>query len=345
MVEIMTTGEKTKSSRGWLKTAGAVALTLVVLLLLGRFYLARSGLVVIYAGGTASVPRAVAGSIMPDVTTPDSRFAKGKQQLLVFSPDAEDPIGTINVTGAARPIGAKGSRVWLGVQGRPFLIDVERGRAELTTGAIEDRHSPLANGFAVSSPAHSEFAGAFHAASGAIVVKAANKLDYVLTMQGSLTPWAGYVAEHPGGEPGKCRGGRSRVCGGEACVKLEPDPAGGERLGISDVRSADTFIGAELLVVEGCVPRVGKEGPLVISHQSKAGRGRPRDRITAVALDGTTRWSVSLGDLFGGRKLRSHRVGVGDDVVVVGAVVSHWLRGATVVVASIDAGGKVRAAR
>lgn len=338
-------GKREPSSRSarWLKLAGFALVAAVAVAFLVPYYMGRSAVAIVYAGGTAAAPRVIASAVLPDRASAqrDVRLHRARQELLVFGPDEDEPIGTIRVPGTASPVGHHGGRLWMKTQQLPFLVDVERGRVAMNTAAIEGRHAPLSNGFKISAPNHSDFVRDFNPSSGDVGIQADNGLHYVLSMDGALLPWDDFVAAHPRDDELICRGGRKRVCGTRDCVKLVPDPAGGERLSMPSAASAQAFFGAELPDV-GCVPRVGPDGPFAVVHQSRPGRGMPKDRITAVAADGESRWSVTLGDLFGDRKLRSHTVGVGEDAVVVGAVVPDWARGATILVASVAADGTIR---
>jgi hypothetical protein len=330
------------SAQSRIKTAGMVVVALAAALLLVRYFIARSALTIVYAGGTAESPRVLATNVDIDRTRRDSRFADTKLQMLVFGAESSEPLNTISVPGAPRPVGAKGSKLWMTVGQRPFLVDLDSAKVVHSIGALEERHVPLSQGFKATS-GHSEFSRGVDPKSGALQIEADNGLPFLLKIDGSLVPWEEYIAEHPSSTELVCRGGRERLCGTETCMKFEPSQQGGVALAIgSDSESAakgEALISPELVGNEGCVRGLTDANLIVINHQSAPGKGKPRDLITAFDTSAKTVWSVSVTDLFGDRALDDFVVGLGDGVVVVGAVVSHWLYGKSVITATIDPDG------
>lgn len=309
-----------------------------------------SALTPIAAGGSGQRPWVVATGTEVDNLTPrrTGQETRTEDKLYVFEPSGTDPARTFKAPPATSAIGAIGDRVWLMSGSEPFLIDAAAGKVVFAANDLGDRHAPLASGVVVSGHGHPDFIGPIHPETGDLGI-VANGTKYVLTTGGSLVTFEDYLTSHPAELPKDlvCRGGRTRVCGSQACVKFVPDASGGERLEISasplspdalpKANSAPLF-SPQWVADRGCVQRLGDSGPLVVTHQSKPGRNVARDQISAVDLAGETQWTVSYADLYGDRQRRSSIIDIVDDHVVTGVNVKSGL-GVTIAVATIDASG------
>ncbi len=310
-----------------------------------------SALTPIAAGGSGKQPWILAsGTNVDNVKSPRraGQEARTEAKLYVFEPSSTEPVRTFKAPPATRAIGALGDRVWLMSGSEPFLIDVAAGSVVFAAKELGDRHAPIAAGASPSDHGHPEFIGPIHRETGDLGL-VANNTKYVLTVDGSLVKFEDYLASHPADIPQElvCRGGRSRVCGSDACVKFVPDDSGGERLEVSasplspdTVTKADSapMFGPKLVAHRGCVQRLGDDGPLVVTHQSKPRRNVTPDQISAVALSGETKWTVAYADLYGDRERRADVIDIVDGHVVAGVNVKSGL-GVGIAVATIDASG------
>ncbi len=310
-----------------------------------------SALTPIVAGGSGKQPWVLAtGTNVDNYKSPQrsGQEAKTEAELYVFDPSSTEPIRTFKAPPATRAIGAIGTRVWLMSGTEPFLIDVAAGSVVFAPKELGDRHAPIAAGVSPVDHGHPEFIGPIHGKTGDLGI-VANNTKYVLTIDGSLTKFEDYLVAHPVEMPRDlvCRGSRTRVCGADVCVKFVPDDSGGERLEVSasplspgavaNAESAPMF-GPKFVAGRGCVRRLGDSGPLVVAHQAKPGRNATPDQISAVALTGETKWTVSYADLYGDRERRANVIDIVDDHVVTGVNVKSGL-GVSIAVATIDASG------
>jgi hypothetical protein len=313
-----------------------------------------SSLTPVATGGSGDDPFVIAtGVVVHNTNSSRSRDPRTESKLYVFRPSSTDPVHTFQAPTASKAVGAVGDKVWLLNRGEPYLVDGAAGRVVFSPGELADRHAPLASGSTVTSHEHPAFDGPIHRETGAIGILA-NRFKYVLSMDGQLETYDDFLKANPAELPTDlvCRGGRRRVCGMDACLKLIPDPSGGEKLEISaSSLKPDAVPRAESTPVFGprfvgdqrCIRRLGGEGPLVVAHQSKPGRNGTRDQVSAIDLSGKTLWTVPYADLFGDRERRALVVDLVEDRVVVGANVKT-LFGSTVAVATIDADGTPHAA-
>lgn len=315
-----------------------------------------SALTPIVAGGSGKQPWVLATGIEFDNRAAPQRTgqeARKEYELYVFEPSSTASVRTFKAPPATAAIGAAGDRVWLMSGSEPYLVDAAAGKVLFAAKELGDRHAPIAAGVTPSGHGHPDFFGPIHRESGDLGI-VANDTEYVLTTDGSLVAFEDYLTSHPAELPKDlvCRGGRSRVCGSEVCVKFVPDESGGERLEVSasplapeaasDAESSPMF-GPQFVANRGCVRRLGDTGPLVVTHQSKPGRNVARDQISAIDLAGETQWTVAYADLYGDRERRASVIDIVDDHVVTGVNVQSGL-GVTIAVATIDASGTASAA-
>lgn len=315
-----------------------------------------SALTPIAAGGSGQQPWVLAtGTDVDNLSSPQraGQEARTEAKLYVFEPSSTEPVRTFKAPPATRSIGAIGDRVWLMSGSEPFLIDVAAGSVVFAAKELGDRHAPIAMGGSPSGHGHPEFIGSIHRETGDLGI-VANNTKYVLTVGGNLVKFEDYLTAHPAELPQDlvCRGGRTRVCGSNVCVKFVPDDSGGERLEVSAsplspdaVTKADSapMFGPKFVADRGCVRRLGNSGPLVVTHQSKPARNATPDQISAVDLAGATKWTVAYADLYGDRERRAGVIDIVDDHVVAGVNVKSGL-GVAIAVATIDASGSSTAA-
>lgn len=309
-----------------------------------------SALTPIAAGGSGDRPWVLATGTEVDQLSHQrtGREAKTEHKLYVFTPSSSDPVRTFKADAATKAIGAAGDRVWLMSGKEPFLVDAAAGSVVFAAGALGERHPSIAAGVTLANHGHPEFAGPVHRETGDLGIVASGT-KFVLTTQGDLVEFEVYLAAHPAKIPTDlvCRGGRTQVCGAEVCVKFVPDSSGGERLEVSAsslapdaAKKAESvaMFGPKLVAQPGCVRRLGDSGPLVVTHQSKPGRGVDHDQISAIDFSGETAWTVSYNDLYGERERRAAVIDIVDDLVIAGVNVKSGL-GASIAVATIDASG------
>ena len=311
-----------------------------------------SALTPIAAGGSGARPWVIATGTKIDQVSHrrTGQEAKMEAELYVFDGSSREPIRTFKAPPTTSAIGAIGDRVWLMSGQEPYLIDAAAGRVVFSAGDLGDRHAPIAAGVVPDSHGHPGFVGPIHPDTGALGLLA-NGTKYVLTTDGSLVTFEAYLADHPAELPKDlvCRGGRTRVCGRDVCVKFIPDSSGGERLEVSAsplrpdaVTKAEStaLLGPELVADPGCVRALDGTDLLVVAHQAKPGRNVARDQISAIDLAGDTKWTVSYAELYGDRERRANVIDIVDDRVVTGVNVKSGL-GVTIAVASIDATGSI----
>lgn len=310
-----------------------------------------SALTPIVAGGSGTQPWVLAtGTDVDNFGSPQraGQEARTEAELYVFEPSSTGPVRTFKAPPTTQAIGAFGDRVWLMSGSEPFLIDVAAGSVVFAARELGDRHAPIATGASPSNHGHPEFIGPIHRETGDLGI-VANNTKYVLTIDGNLVKFEDYLASHPADIPRDlvCRGGRSRVCGSDVCVKFVPDDSGGQRLEVSasslspdavtKAESAPMF-GPKFVANSGCVRRLGDSGPFVVTHQSKPARNAKPDRISGVDVAGETKWTVAYADLYGDRERRAEVIDIVEDHVVAGINVKSGF-GVRIAVATIDASG------